>query len=100
MSRELASELEDHLQQFKFHTNGLRPGEDITSALGAYMGILHYDRIQAAIATRNNREEWLAAVEVWEHDHESTGSPSFGLLARWVRRIVAPETLNEIELLA
>ena len=86
--RTVASELEDHLHSFKFHTNGLC-SDDQTSMLGTYMGVIHYERVAAAVAALPDPEKWLAAAEVWDHDLESTGSPTFGILAGEVRRQVA-----------
>lgn len=80
--------MEGHLQTFNYHTNGFDPTHTRSSMLGTYMGILHYDRIEAAVKARPQKNNWLVAAEVWEHDHGMTGSPTFKLLALEVRRQV------------
>lgn len=86
-ARSIASELEDHLNSFRFHLNGFDPSK--TSTLGAYMGILQYDKIVEAFEALPDLRKWKLAAIVWEHDFQSTGSPTFHLLACEINRQIA-----------
>lgn len=84
--REVASELEDLLQEHRFHLNGFDRTK--TSTLGTYMGVLDYQVVERVVK-ENPELDWAAGVEVWKHDFRSTGSPTFNLLALEVERQIA-----------
>ena len=86
-ARNIACELEDHLQSFRFHLNGFDQSK--TSMLGTYMGILQYDKIVEAFNALPDLKKWAIAADVWEHDFQSAGSPTFRLLSLEIKRQIA-----------
>jgi hypothetical protein len=84
--REIATELEGLLQDHRFHLNGF--DQTRTSMLGTYRGVLDYQVVEKVVQD-NPDLDWAAGVEVWKYDFESTGSPTFNLLALEVERQIA-----------
>lgn len=93
-ARNIASELEDHLQTFKFHVNGFDQSK--TSMLGTYMGILCYDKIKEGFNALPDLRKWAIAAEVWEHDFKSAGSPTFRLLSLEIKRQIAKKEASDV----
>lgn len=80
--RQITEELEELLHEHRFHVCGLSP--DRPSSLGTYMGVLDFGVISAVIENHPDRD-WKSAADVWDSDFDSTGSPTFRILAEYVR---------------
>lgn len=78
-------EIEDYLDENLVFQNGFRD-EPTCASLGAYGTVISFNNLKDAIEKATfSDEEWKDAIEYW--DYNSYLSPTFKLLATWVKRI-------------
>jgi len=83
--RTKALALEDLLHANRYHLNGF--DQSRTSTLGTYGGVLDFEVIRRVVEATPELD-WQAGVTYWQYSGESTGSPTFYLLASTVERLI------------